>query len=286
VIYRTIVVGYRPDEHGEDALALARVLAGARSTERVTVVEIVDGSRSHPKAVDPPALDWPAHVEVAARAVKADAVADALRSIGAEESADIVVLGSTHRGLAGRVFAGTTASALFGDAPWPIVIAPRNFRGSPAPIRTVGVAFDNSSEAQAALDWAAEVAVEFSAAMRLIGVVAPPLPAEAWAGSVPGEAWAGGLSIAESMQVSDNLRDRSRGDLERARASVGRSDAETVTVVGDVVAGLRDAAEQLDLLVVGTHHEELFGRLLMGSVSRGLAHGCPAPLAAVPRNAG
>ena len=285
-MYRTIVVGYRPDEHGEDAVALARILADAPSTERVVVVEVVSGSRPLTKALDRHAHGWPGGVEVGARVVETKAAADALRSIAEEERADVVVLGSTHRGRAGRVFAGTTASRFFHDAPCPVVIAPRGYRGDPAPIRTVGVAFDASNEARAALDWAAEVAGELSAAIRLIGVVDAPPPAETWGASVPGEAWAEGLSLAENMQLVDALRDRSRTDLERARASVGRSDAETLTVVGDPKNELRELAEQLDLLVVGTHHEGLFGRVPVGSVSRGLAHVCPAPLAVVPRGAG
>jgi nucleotide-binding universal stress UspA family protein len=55
-----------------------------------------------------------------------------------------------------------------------------------------------------------------------------------------------------------------------------------VTLVGGVLDDLREQAADLDLLVVGTHQQGALTRLLAGSVSRRLAHSCPAPLAAVP----
>src|SRR5215213_2588386 len=103
------MVGYRDDEHGEDALALARVLAASEAVRDVLVVEV--SGAGQPVA----GQGWPAHVQVAVRALPGGSPADALPALAAEEDVDLLVLGSTHRGLAGRVLAGTTAGHILRD---------------------------------------------------------------------------------------------------------------------------------------------------------------------------
>ena len=84
--------------------------------------------------------------------------------------------------------------------------------------------------------------------------------------------------------MAEGLREvcRSAGD---ARVTRTRG-TETAIVVGDPVQELRDQAADLDMLVVGSHSRGALESVLMGSVSRRLAHSCPAPLAVVPPHAG
>src|SRR3979411_2174501 len=120
------MVGYRGDEHGEDALALARVLAASEAVRDVLVVEVSGAGNPVP------GKGWPAHVQVAVRTLPGGrAPADALRAVAAEEDVDLLVLGSTHRGLAGRVLVGTTAGHILRDAALPVAIAPRGFHDAP-----------------------------------------------------------------------------------------------------------------------------------------------------------
>lgn len=274
--YRRLMVGYRGDEHGEDALVLARVLAASEAVRDVLVVEA--SGAGQPVA----GQGWPAHVQIAVRALPGGSPADALRAVAAEEDVDLLVLGSTHRRLAGRVLVGTTAGHILRDASLPVAIAPRGFRDAPGRLRRIGVAFDGSDEAGIALEWASAVARPLAAEIRLLAVVEPPPPpVETWGASVPGEAWTDGLSFAESSQLAETLRDGMDHRLEAARRSIGQPDAEVVTVVGDPLHELRSAAVDVDLLVVGSHGDGALSRLLVGSVSHGLAHSCPAPLVVV-----
>ena len=80
----------------------------------------------------------------------------------------------------------------------------------------------------------------------------------------------------------DAVRERKERELAAASASVGPTKVETMTIVGDVLHELRAAAEELDMLVVGSARRARFEDLMLGSAARRLAYSCPAPLALVP----
>jgi nucleotide-binding universal stress UspA family protein len=280
LMYRKLVVGYRADRHGDDVIALARLLASAKSAEEVLIVEVLGDSEDLERRLAPMTEGWPPHVKVSVQVGTKSSPAEALRSIAAEQAADLVVLGSTHRGFMGRVLHGTTADRVTSEG-WTVAVAPLSFSGATPP-RTIGVAFDGSEGARAALAWAVDLASQFSAGIRLVAVVEPPPPpVETWGASVPGEVWSDGVSLTQIAELTDTIRGRMRSELDAAGASVRQVVTETAISEGDAVQELRAEAANLDVLVVGSHeHGRLAGA--MGSVSRGLAHSCPAPLALVP----
>jgi nucleotide-binding universal stress UspA family protein len=279
---RKIVVGYRRDRHGEDALALARLLAASMPVEEVLVVEA--GRRSGAAELEATTeAGWPPKVRVTAQATADASAADALASIAEAEHADLVVLGSTHRGFAGRILVGTTAGSLLKESTCTVSIAPPKLSGLAAPLKKVGVAVDGSDGSRAALAWARELAASSSASLRLIGVVEPPPPPiETWGEGVPGETWASGLSYTDNRELVDVIRERVQRDLTAAAASAGLPDSETLVVAGDTVHALRETAEDVDMLVVGSHGHGRVAGAVLGSVSRALANSCPVPLTVVP----
>jgi nucleotide-binding universal stress UspA family protein len=285
---RKIMVGYRRDRHGDDALALARMLASSAAVEEVLVVEGLRagaadaGVRRAEGRLASTEEGWPQHVRVATRATPAASAADTLAALAEAERADVVVLGSTHRGFAGRVLNRTTAGSLLKGSSCTVSIAPPDLSDSPATLRRIGVAVDGSDGSRVALDWAADLATSCSASLRLIGVVAPPAPpVETWGEAVPAEAWASGLAVSENDEIVDIIRDRVHRDLVAAAESVGRTDAHTRTVVGDTATALRREAEDVDMLVVGSHGRGAVAGAVLGSVSRALSHSCPVPLVVV-----
>jgi nucleotide-binding universal stress UspA family protein len=96
------------------------------------------------------------------------------------------------------------------------------------------------------------------------------------------EALDSGLALQQGTEVAELMHERVERELEAARASTGLDHVETVLMTGGARHELREAAEDLDMLVLGSHGDGRVAGVLRGSVSRRLAHSCPVPLAVVP----
>ena len=90
-----------------------------------------------------------------------------LQELAEREDAAAIVIGSSHRGDLGRVFAGTTAERLLHGAPCPVLVAPRGYAGGE--LRRIVVGHDGGEEAQGAL----EVALAAPGQVRLVRVLEP-----------------------------------------------------------------------------------------------------------------
>ncbi|MGV1049911.1 MAG: universal stress protein [Solirubrobacterales bacterium] len=176
-MFRKILVGYQKTEAGRDALELGRVMAKASGAElQVATAPSPQG--------------------------------DDLTRLVRDAAADLVVLGSTHRGPIGRVLPGATVSHLLGEALCAVAVAPPGF-GRPADdeaewrplrgsgedpgMRVVGVGYDGSRAAREALDTATELALANGAALRVVTVAQkfahlPRADAGTQASNVPTEA--------------------------------------------------------------------------------------------------
>jgi len=92
-----------------------------------------------------------------------------LHHMAVESDAAVVVVGSTHRGPAGRVVPGSTGERLLHGSPCPIAVVPSGYADA-GPIATIGVGYDGSPESEAALAAACTLARSFGAALRVIRV--------------------------------------------------------------------------------------------------------------------
>jgi nucleotide-binding universal stress UspA family protein len=154
-MYRKILVGYDGTGHGRDALALGKLLAETQGG-RLVIAGVV--------AEDPDYADLAREVEWAAQEV-AGAVeiiagrspARALKELGEEIRADLIVLGSSVHGRLGGVKLGRTGRSLFQGAPCAVALAPTGFRGADAGLRVIGVGVDGSEESREALAAAIEL---------------------------------------------------------------------------------------------------------------------------------
>ena len=137
------------------------------------------------------------------------------------------------------------------------------------------VGVDGSEGARHALDWAANEA-------KLRDVPLTVVLAWQWPpGFYTGAGWAG-----VGPEVLDDLRTIAVEQLDGACSAVGPA-LDGITVERRVVEGvpaqaLLDAAEDADLLVVGTRGHGGFVGLLLGSVSQQCAHHSPCPIVIVP----
>ena len=208
------------------------------------------------------------------RAIAGLSAPKALHALCAETGADALVIGSCHRGRVGRTVLGGVGDRLVHGAPSPVVVAPRDYATTRG-LQTIGVGYDGSDDARAALDRAIAVAEATGAALELIGVAEPVVPAVAMGGvAFPYEQ----VAASQHKACEDALRE-----------GVARVDSrvEVTTTTLDGPAGLRlaEAAAHLDLLVIGSRGYGPVRAVMIGTVGRALAHEAPCPLMIVPRTA-
>src|SRR5512133_1329301 len=184
-MFTTIVVGVDGLPGGRDALALAQRIGDLAGGELVAVhVHPYEPFPMRGLRIDVEAL---AHEEaqallegqLAEAGVGARAIATAetspgrgLHRIAEGLEADLIVIGSTHRGPLGRVVAGDTARAVIQGSTRPVLVARPG--GAPFAGRTVGVGYDGSPESRAALAWAERFALATGGAVHIFCAAEPP----------------------------------------------------------------------------------------------------------------
>jgi nucleotide-binding universal stress UspA family protein len=286
-----IVIGFDGTDSGEDALALGMLLArAARAVPLVTVVH----PQEYPIGVGRVDAEWVAYMHERAeellgrarrllgrdagadyREVSAPSESRGLHELAEQEHAEMVVVGSSHRGPFGRTYPGSTGDRLLQGSSCPVAVAPRGLREQPpAGLGTIAVAFLDTPEAHQALEEAVSLAERAGARLRLVSVM--PSPAEVFMPVV-------GRDAEEAFVAS--TREAFQRALDDALAQVGdRAQAAAELLEGDVVDTLatidrRDA----DLLVCGSRAYGPVRRVLLGGVSSRLQHRAALPLLVVPR---
>jgi nucleotide-binding universal stress UspA family protein len=284
-VFRNILVGYDGSERSEDALALALALTGSHGTVTAACsywfkplsARVAHGGpgqatmRSGAEATLAP-LRYRGGAVIETVAAPGASPAHALRELAAERHHDLVVVGSTHRGAAGRVLAGTTADALLRGATCPVAVAPLGYRDHAGGLHRVGVAFDASAPARAGLDAARAIAADRGAALVVLRVVsAVPVLA---AGDVGYGFVAGAPDLHAAAQAE--LDDAVMGLADGRAAVTGE------LLDGDPGIALAERSQDLDLLVLGSKGHGALGRVLLGSVSHHLMCEAAAPVLVVP----
>jgi nucleotide-binding universal stress UspA family protein len=274
-MFKQIVVGVDGREGGRDAVALAQLLVAAGG--ELTLAHIVaDDPDAHPgasAAYEAPEAERAgalletvreetgveAHLCVHASASVGRGLHELCELIGA----DLVAVGSSRRGLLGRVLLGDDTSAALNGAPCSIAVAPTNYSQQPRAMREIGVGYDGSSESAHALSVARMLAGASGA--KLSALEAVSLPSDAFLG--PG--------------AVDNTPRRLLEDARARIAALG--DVEPRAAYGQPAEELALYSASLDLLIVGSRGYGPIGRLIHGSTSQQLAHSARCPLLVLTR---
>jgi nucleotide-binding universal stress UspA family protein len=207
-------------------------------------------------------------VDVRARIVKASppaSVTRALRNMIEEEHASLVAVGSSKRGVIGRVAPGTTAQRIINRSSCPVVVVPHGYE-APTELTTVGVAFVPTAEGRRALHEAAMIARMCDADLRVLIVGKP------------------GLDGAASGNSVGHAAEHSLAQLEAALADVTDGlGIESEVLVGEPADALVRVSADLDLLVMGSRGYGPRLGVLLGSVSRQVTMKAECPVLVVPR---
>jgi len=277
-MFKRIVVGVDEQEGGRDAIALAKHLLARDSELTLAHVLAHDGHGYRGPSAAYEASGWAraaelleevrdeAGVEAHLRWHVSGSVGRGLHELRELIGADLLAVGSSRRGLLGRVLLGDDAQAALDAAPCAIAIAPTCYSGEPVAMREIGVGYNGSSESEHALELARRIAAGTGA--RLSAFEAVSLSTSRFE--------------ARLFRLSDAVDTLVNEALERIRALGG---VEAHAAYGDAAEELALYSASLDLLVVGSRGYGPIGRLIHGSTSRKLTHMARCPLLVLPRSA-
>lgn len=269
-MFTKVVVGVDLETRGRDAIALGRrlladdgelvfayvhpgyALTVKGPSEAFEVVEEEDAKLFLASVRDEHGL------RAKVRAIGSASVGPALHRVVDEEEADLLVVGSTRRGIIGRVLVGNHTAEALNGASCAVAVAPAGYAESAGRIATLGVGFDGGDESVDALAVARGLATELHARVSACTVVSP-----ARYGSV--------MDVRESAEVA------------REYLSHYATDLDVCACVGDPGEELAVFSGSVDLLVIGSRSYGPIGRLVHGATERRLLRSARSALLVVPR---
>lgn len=277
-MFDNVLVGVDGHQGGRDAIALATQLAApgaeitlahvygaglmpGRGAALLLAGELEDAEELLERERAAASLD--AHIMPCAE----HSVGRGLHEAAERRAADLLVVGSCHRGLVGRVLIGDDTSGALNGAPCAVAIAPLGYDASFHRISSIGIGYDGSPESGPALAAARELAARHGATIKALVVVS--LQSIPYGEPIP-DNW---------PEAANQLMDE---ELRRLR---GFEDVEGDVAYGETSEELASFSEALDLLIVGSRSYGPAGRLFNGSTSNYLARRARCPLLVLPRSA-
>ena len=278
-MFDKILVGVDGRQGGCDAIALGQRLAAPGA--QVTLAHVYGGPMAGGRAA---ALATPLELESAEQLLQhaameigmpADTVTLCESSVGRglhelaeQRRAELLVVGSCHRGLLGRVLLGDDTGRALNGAPCAVAIAPRGYAESaPQRLARIGLGCVDSPESAWALQVARALAARHESTVRALSVVS--LQSIPYGEPIPDQ-WA---KVANQLVVDELQR---LSDLEGVEGDA---------TYGDPGEELAAFSAELDLLIVGSRGYGPAGRLFNGSTSNYLARRSRCPLLVLPRKA-
>jgi nucleotide-binding universal stress UspA family protein len=286
-MFNRVVVAFDGSEHALDALFLAEALTATNGELIVCSVHHFEALSARIDATEP-SIDRETAQASVERAISllrrgltvtpmclaGASTAVTLKKLAVRRHADLLVLGSSHRGLLGRVFVGSVSQEALHGAPCPVAIAPVGFHREQADtgLARIAVGYDLVTPPLRALEVAVTLALEAGAELELVAV------------ADTAAARAGGASAALSYPAIVKAR------LDAAMAGVSRAVGALpagITACGVVRDGrvseeLLGVSHGVDLLVLGSRGRGPLRTLLLGSVCEAVVRGAACPVLVVP----
>ena len=286
----TILIGVDDSERSEDAIAFGRRLADVAGAHVVVAnaypyqaLPSRASNAGYREALRDDALETTRRMrdalerlnddETLIRVIADPSPAKALHHLAHAEQAALVIVGSSLTGRAGRVLPGSTGERMLHGAPCSLAVVPKDYRKhADQPIRRIGVAYNDTDEARAALASAVSLARVLDAELEIIGIVS----AEYF--TTPALMGSAGSSLR-----SDIERSISEG-LEQVAAEVPADvKAHTTQATGDAEELLTAQTEDLDILVMGSRGYGPLHAVIAGGLSGRLMRTSHCPVIVIPR---
>lgn len=281
-----IAAGLDGYPEGRDAATLGATLAQATAADLMLIAVHPD-----PLVPMPPDSGWKAlhkQAEAMLRETR-DAVAPgarievetdwsiprALERVVAREHRDLLVVGSSRRGAAGRVRIGTRTRQLLCHCQCALAVAPRGLSERPQRLARIGVGYDGGPESRAALSLAGSISLVAGAALVVRAVVDDRVPVVGWAKTRELVQGMWDELLEPELQV--------RHDEAMAAARAIGAEAEIEALLGEPGQLLLEFSEHMDLLVIGSRRWGAAARVLLGTTGEALMHEASCPILVAPR---
>jgi nucleotide-binding universal stress UspA family protein len=272
-MFRNVLVGIDERPGGRDAIALGKDLLANDGELTLAYVHLGEAKPTRGSSPAFQAAEQERSRELL-EAARADAGIDAelawigspsvgrgLHELAERRGAELLVVGSTSRGLFGRVMIGDDTRDALNGAPCAVAVAPAGYSERTLHWREIGVGYNGSPESEHALSVARKFASEVGAKVSAFEAISLPF---------------GGRGAGEAIpKLVDDARERiaALGDVE-PHAAYGAA-AEELALYGASV----------DVLIVGSRGYGPIGRLVHGSTSQRLAHTARCALLVLTRAA-
>ena len=275
-MFKNAIVGVDGEEGGRDAIALAKILRAEHG--ELTLAYVYHGDAQVWRGSSPPyeaaeeertrelmeQAGEEAGVEARLRTHGSPTVGRGLHELAEAIGADLLLVGSSRRGVLGRVLIGDETRGALNGAPCAIAIAPAGYSQEPVAMREIGVCYDGSPESELALELAQTLAQEVGAKLSAFQAIAVSSTALS-TGPLPFH------EMVSALVTEARERIAALGDIEPHAA------------YGEAAEELALYSASLDLLVVGSRGYGPIGRLIHGSTSQQLARSARCPLLVLPR---
>jgi nucleotide-binding universal stress UspA family protein len=268
-MFDKVVIGVDNYEAGRDAIELAKHLASNGGDLSLVYVEVIgdrpaqDSGAVRDARVQQFARDRlgapPDGFKIADRiqCVEARSVRRGLHDWAASQDADLLVVGSSHRGYVGRLFLGDDTRAVLEGPPCDVAVAPAGYRERSTTITKIGVAYDGTPESQRALAVARRLATDRRAKVSVFEAVLAPLRPR----------------TADVESEIDEHVEEARKEV----ATLGGVEPHA-EYADDAVDALTRYGASVDLLVMGAHRPRAADHLMNGGKSQRLADDSAAPM--------
>jgi nucleotide-binding universal stress UspA family protein len=266
-VNRTLLLAAQNDQ--SDRVALGLVVDLARALEsRVVVCGVIVPGGAHDEqarqdlagALDALQAGIPDGVASETKTVDAVSHVAGVHQLAEDLDAELVVLGAHHRNAVLRALRGDVATELTWHGTWGVAVAHEDRASGPP--RRVGVAWDQTPAANAALEWGIQLVERTRGELHILRVFDP----RHREGTKP---W-----------THDEVRLASAEE----EASL-RVNAQAHVLWGDGAPELVTASRDLDLLVMGAGAHGGVRHALFGSVSNRLLHDAKCSVAVLPADA-
>jgi len=285
---KKLIIGCDESAQAEDAVEYGRALCDVIGAEPV-LVSVIPPTHPSIESFGPEAArDYRRQelIEVASRHLQvrdvdvhvamSSSVGHGLVATAEDLDAVCIVIGSCHRGTIGRTALGSVGTSLIHGSPCAVTVAPRGYADKKEPLLQIGVAFDGTPEAWAALETGIGMAERTHARLSVVTV-------SDFTSHVPATTF----NLLAAGEMTNAEREEKRRVLDLALARV----PEALPVHGRLLSGvpgdvLSRASEEVDLMIIGSKGYGPLRRVFAGSVAAHVLHHAHSAVMVLPRGKG